>query len=219
MSEPIETQIEVKNIVGALVNNLFKVFEGDRFRVMMGQMLQSEYDKGLDAIGRKLGQNFTRNSRELTFLSEYANGNISEHLDTVNRQLRGEIRRAIMDKKTVNQIKKDIKQILGEKRYMQRLKTVIRTEAERAGNYGRLQGALQSGIVRKKYLRVIMDDVTSNICKEENRKYGSERNAITLNAVFVVRADNKTKSAQAPPFHPNCRTLIAFEEVENASAS
>jgi len=215
ISEPLETEIEVKNIVDAVVNQLVKIFDHQRFGIMTRQMLQSEYDKGLDIVGKQLGQNFTRNTKELDFLQKYAQGNIGDTFDKINKDLRGEIERAIMDKKTVNQIKKDIKQKFKDKKYMQRLKAVLRTEAERAGNYGRLQGATQSTIVRKKYLRVILDQVTSNICREEDKKYGSpDTQAIDLDALFVVRADNKTISRQAPPFHVNCRTLIAFKELE-----
>jgi len=218
MSESVETEIEVKNIVDAMVNQFIKIFDHQRFGIMTRQMLQSEYDKGLDVIGKQLGQNFTRNTRELDFLHKYAQGNIGEHFDRINKDLRGEIERAIMDKKTVNQIKKDIKQTFKDKKYMQRLKTVLRTEAERAGNYGRLQGATQSRILRKKYLRVILDGVTSDICKEEDKNYGDpDKQAIDLNALFTVRADNKTISRQAPPFHPNCRTLIAFAEPKDVS--
>ena len=217
MAEAIEMEIEVKNIVDALVNQLIKVFDKNRFTTMINQMLQSEYDKGLDAVGRQLGQNFTKNSRELAFLNKYAMGNVGDHFDRINKDLRGEIERAIFDKKTVGQIKADIKQQFKDKRYMQRLKTVLRTEAERAGNYGRLEGVRQSQLVRRKYLRIILDGVTSNICREENRKYGNPKDAIDLNNLFVVRADNKTISRQAPPFHPNCRTLISFVEPTDAS--
>ena len=56
-----------------------------------------------------------------------------------------------------------------------------------------------------------MDDRTSDICKEEHKKYGSVEQSIPLDQEFSVSVKNKTFKFMMPPFHPNCRTIVKID--------
>jgi hypothetical protein len=113
----------------------------------------------------------------------------------------------MLDKENATQLKKRVKDVFADKKYTDRMKTVIRTEKLRANNAGAFSGAKQAedaGIVLRKYLDVTMDKRTSDICKAEVKKYGTKKEAIPLEDKFIVKVGNKTYKAKYPPFHPNC---------------
>jgi hypothetical protein len=159
--------------------------------------------------------NFIPDERKLDFLQNYVTNNLKFHTDEIGNDLRQEISRGILNGETTKTIISRVKKVFDDKKYSNRIKTVLRTETLRANNTGALDGAERSGLKLKKWLDVMMDEFTSDICKKENRKYGSPDKAIPLDQEFIVKVDNKTVRGLSPPFHVNCRTVIRFERVRD----
>jgi len=205
---------EVKNIIDWIVQKLIKVVNLEPFRDKVSNYISQQYLAGLEKAEIQFNMNFVSNEGEVKFLNQYVNDNLQNHTDAMGENLRGELQRGLLNKETPKQLKQRIKDVFKDKKYSNRLKTVMRTEKLRANNYGALSGARQSGLKLKKYVQIVNDDRTSKICLAENRKYGTKEEAIDLDKLFTVKVDNKTYRAQAPPFHPNCRTVIRFTREE-----
>jgi len=210
----IKNEMESKNIITAITQKIVKIFSLTSLFPDMDEFLKEEYHKGMVKSEVQLGMNFVPSDTDLGFLSDYVNENVNGVTDALGEKLRGELQRGILNKEKVSQLKKRIKGTFKDDKFNNRLKTVLRTEGLRAENLGSYEGALQSGLKLKKYLSIIMDDRTSEICKKENAKYGSKEQAIAMDKDFIVRVKNKTFRALYPPFHPNCRTVIRFVRVK-----
>jgi len=87
-----------------------------------------------------------------------------------------------------------------------RSEMISRTETNRIINEGKLIGYKESGLDGGKVVKVAIDNRTSPICLRMNQKYGN--NPIMLEDSFIDPETNK--AYDSPPFHPNCRTTLAF---------
>ena len=199
-----------KNILDFLIKKFKGIMDLSPFYVKINELIEEEYSKGLEHSEEELPTNinFIPKEKDLNFLQEYVTDNIQKHSDDVAENLRQEIQRGIMNGDNTQQLVERIKLIFKEKKYMDRLKTVIRTESLRANNQGRLEGANQAaetGLHLKKWVSITNDKLTSKICHAEDSKYGEPSKAIPLDADFVVKSANKTIKSKIPPFHVNCR--------------
>lgn len=210
MATKAEHEIEQKNIIEWIVRKLINVVNIEPFREKISSFISGEYHKGMTDAEIQFNMNFIPNDKDITFLNDYTNNNMKYHTDAIGESLRGELSRGVLNKEDIGKLKKRIKNVFKDKRFTNRLKTVLRTEQIRANNYGSLEGAKQSGLKLKKWVDVVLDGVTSDICRKEYSKYGSEEQAIDVDKDFIVRINNKTIRAQAPPFHPNCRSVVRF---------
>ena len=209
MSAP-KPEIVQKNILAWLVDKVDKIFSLGSSQSQVDGFIKKEYVNGLEKAGIQLNMNFIPSDKKIDFLQTYVNKNLKFSTDEIGNDLRQEISRGMMNGESPTQLKIRVRKVFNDKKYTNRLRMVLRTERLRASNYGSLDGAMQSGLKLKKYLDVIMDNRTSDICKAENRKYGDKSQAIPLDKEFVVTTKSGTVRALAPPFHPSCRTLIRF---------
>jgi len=207
-------EIEKKNIVDWIVNKLIKPFNLEPFRAKVGDFLAKEYMVGLEKAEIQFDMNFIPDDKDMTFLKDYAHNNIQTHTDALGEELRGELSRGTFDKETPAQLKQRIKQVMANPKFKQRMKTVMRTERMRAKNYATLTGAKQSGLELKKWVQVVQDDRTSDICRAEHRKYGAPDKAIPLDKPFKISTARISVEAQSAPFHQNCRSGIRFVRIE-----
>jgi len=205
--------LELKNVVDWVLGKLNDFFRIDSFKEHTKQYISTEYQKGLDKVEVQLQMNFVPDHQELNFLTDYVQNNLQFATDEVGNKLRQVISRSQLDGLTTNQLRQQVKQTLDDSQYTQRLKTIIRTEGLRASNYGSLQGAKQSGLNLRKWVDIVDDNRTSVICHLEDSKYGSPEKAVPLDEDFVVKYDNKIVRSQAPPFHPNCRSVLRISVV------
>lgn len=212
--ELAEREIEKKNIVDWITKKLVKPFSLEPFRAKVGDFLSKEYLSSMEKAGVQFNMNFIPKQEDLRDLKDYAFNNINTHTDALGEELRGELSRGSFDKETPAQLKQRIKKVMSNPKFKQRIKTVMRTEKLRANNYGGLEAAKQSGLPLKKWVQIIRDNRTSDICKAEHRKYGSPSKAIPLDKPFRVSTARISIQAQASPFHPNCRSVIRFVRVE-----
>jgi len=206
--------IETKNIIDWIVNKLMKIISLGQFKPKVDEFITTEYRKGMEKTEKQLDMNLIPQDEDIKFLNNYVFDNMTQHTDQVGEDLRQELSRGIMNKESIAKIKTRVRNVFKDKKHLNRLKAVVRTEQVRANNKGAYDGATQSGLKLKKYLDVTIDGVTSQICLAEHRKYGSKENAIALDKEFIVKVDNKTYRAQYPPFHPNCRTVVKFVRVD-----
>lgn len=206
---------EVKNIIDEIVSGFTKILHLDSFTSKISKYIHDNYMQGMEKTEKVFNMNFIPQGSDMSFLQGYVNQNIQDVSDDVGKQLRQEISRGLLAGDDIDGIKKRVREVFGDAKFSNRLKTVLRTESVRAENYGSLQGAQQSRLKLKKYLMIQNDARTSNICHKEDTKYGTKDQAIPLDEQFEVVVDNKVIRALAPPFHPNCRTSIAYVQVDN----
>jgi len=204
---------EEKSFIDVFLQKINEVLKLHKFRPLIDSMISEQYVTAIKELDNKLDIpiNLVPKTKDLTFLQDYVNENINSASDQIANDLRQEIQRGIMNKEDKKALVKRVKFLFKQKKYQTRLKTIIRTETLRANNQGTLEGAKQAestGLKLKKWLSVIMDDRTSNICKKEFAKYGSPDKAIPLDQEFVVKVNNKTIKAQNSPFHCNCRSTL-----------
>lgn len=208
----MKENVELKNILARLMSGFYKLFSSGFFKERIDAFLKQKYDQGLLKAEKFFNMNFVRNEENYRILNDYINGLVGNITDDINNRVREEIIRAKLDGINLNELKRRLRDTFKEKTFYNRINTVIRTEGNRAASTAQLDAAKQSGTFPYKYLQVVMDDVTSPICKKEYAKYGSKEQAIPLNKEFVVRYKNKTYRSQQPPFHINCRTSLRFVE-------
>ena len=198
------------------INELLKLY---KFRPLINSMISEQYVTAIKELDNKLELpiNLVPKTKDLTFLQDYVNENINSASDQIANDLRQEIQRGIMNKEDKKALTKRVRFLFKQKKYKTRLKTIIRTETLRANNQGTLEGAKQAestGLKLKKWLSVIMDDRTSNICKKEFAKYGEPDKAIPLDQEFVVKVNNKTIKMQNPPAHVSCRSVLRIKVIK-----
>jgi len=212
--------IELRGLINTIFERFMEIMSIKPFQPKVNDFLRGEFIKSLNKVEVELKPsiNFVTNNKEVELLNDYVFQNLQNHADQIGDQLRQELQRGILNKETATQLKKRVKDVFTDTKYIDRMKTVIRTEKLRANNAGAFSGAEQAkdaGIKLKKYLNITMDNRTSDICKVENKKYGTKAQAIPLEEDFEVKVANKTYKAKYPPFHVNCRTIIRFTREDN----
>lgn len=211
--------ITEKSIADILLEKFRTIFRLGRFRAVINNMISSQYVSAIEKVDNDLDLtiNLVPKSKDITFLQDYVDGNIEAASDAISNQLRQEIQRGIMNNETTTELSKRVKKLFKTNQYQKRLKVIIRTETSRANNQGTLDAAkqaVQTGVKLEKWLDVIEDARTSNVCRAEHSKYGTPDKSIPIDQEFVVRVDNKTIRAQAPPFLPNCRTSLRIKVIK-----
>ena len=137
----MNTQIEVKNIIDQIVQKLIDVVSVGTFKTKVDELVSSEYNKGLDKVGNQLNMNFVPVETNVDFLQNYVFENLQSNADQIGKDLRQELSRGLMNKETISQMKKRVREVFKDDKYSNRFKTVLRTEKNRANNAGILEGA------------------------------------------------------------------------------
>lgn len=205
---------ECKSLIQSIIDKFSKFLRLDFFRGRVDDFVQQEYNKGLEVAGVQFGMNFVPVDTDVSFLKQYVFDNLQKNVDAVGDELRGELSRGILNKESVSELRQRVKSVFKDDKYSNRLKAVLRTEGQRANNMAAFNGAQQSDLDLLKWVDVVLDGRTSDICRSEHSKYGSKDKAIPLSDEFVVSVKNKTYSALYPPFHPNCRSVVRFVRVK-----
>lgn len=211
--------VEVKGIIDILVENIRSVIRLDPVRDEVDETLRISFMEGLERVDKQfkpyVNVQLPSNAiRQMEMLSNYTFQNIQDTADEIGDALRQEMQRGLLNGDTKEQLIARVRATFKQKNYQARFRAIIRTETLRANNTAALEGARQvqdtTSIKLTKWLDVILDSVTSNICIAEHNKYGTPEEAIPLDQDFVVEADNKIIRSQHSPFHVNCRTVVRF---------
>lgn len=214
------SQAELKGIIEDISKGVANIFNLSSFSVKINSFVNKFYNKGLEQAEVQFNMNFFSNQVEVEALKNYTFDLVKGMTDEMVSDLRQEIQRGVLNNESVDQIKKRVNGVFkGDNptrfRYEDRLKSIARTESNRAENMGHLEGAQQSGVNLVKYLDVTEDERTSGICSEMHKKYGTPEQGIPLDKEFSVTFKGKRYHGQAPPFHPNERTRVLF--IDKAS--
>lgn len=200
------SRTQVKGILSdfvAMIARLFNIRVSDD---SVKQHIVKAYDTGLEEMELEFNLNFTRDDKKLEMLQDFTLGVIKDLNDEQVTKLKKVIERSVIEQRPLGEVTKDVQSIIDDTK--ERAKMIARTEKNRAQNFGRLNAAMQSDLNVRKWAMVQEDERTSGICKAIHDKYGSEEQAIALDANFTVTVDGKVISQLAPPFHPNCRTRL-----------
>lgn len=115
------------------------------------------------------------------------------------------VRDGVINKESREQLNQRVKDLFGSAKDAQ-AERIARTEVNRFLNEGKLQSYTDSEIEGRKTWLIVDDDVTSDICKRLERKYGTK--GIGFDEPFL---DEKTgKEFMNPPAHPSCRSILGY---------
>lgn len=211
----MKAEIEQKNLIQFIIQQIKNILNLRGLKPSLDRLIADNYGKGLDDVGQLLDMNFVTQDETLADLQETMMSNIENQGLEISHKVEGELQRWKLNKENVAQAKKRIREAMKTSTWNYKVKRVVRTETSRANNWGTLDGAIQSGLNLRKWVEIIDDDLTSNICRKEHAKYGSKEQSIPLDKEFIVKYENKTIRAQAPPFHPNCRSVLRIVRAED----
>ncbi len=195
------------------INNLLSDFEKTFTESLILSMLlpdvKKQFYNGIENVEISFNRNILDvNPEVIAFLQSYIFSNIKDlHTETANK-LRATLQKGLMENKPSTQIARDIQEVLNVTKA--RAQTIARTELARAYSMGQLEAARASGLKAKKYVSIVDDNRTTELCRRLGRKYNKD-NAIDIDAKFY---DDVTKESWlAPPFHVNCRTSVIITPV------
>lgn len=188
-----------------LVKSIVSVFSLDlvKYGVVVKATIRKNFEIGLDKAERATDKNFVPDMEAIDFLESYTFDNIKDMSEDVKGKLRGELERGIMAGEGVSKLSKRVKDVLDVGKV--RAEAISRTESLRAKNMGELSGWKQTGLEIEKMWDAHLDAKTSEVCRHLNGKW------IDINDSFSWKGEE----AQAPPFHPNCRSSLSFRLKEN----
>ena len=180
------------------------------------KFVEKNYDKGLQQAEKQFERNFFPNKEAVDFLQDYNFDLVKNLSEELKNKLKSTLQRGYLEDVSQAQIKKEVRNIFGNME--DRAKAIVRTEQARAENYGELEGAEQSELVKGKTITNYMDAKTSPLCRRMINKYGDK--LIPLDQNF--KDDNTGESWKSPPFHINCflagtkiRTDKGEKNIEN----
>ena len=144
------TEIEVKALIDILINQTRELFKIDKFKDLIDEALRKDFIDGMEEIDKEIKPNINivlpRNeTRQLEGLYNYVEQNIQDAVDDVGTKLRQELQRGLQNNEYKRQIIARVRRVFkDDKSVVNRLKTVIRTETNRANNTGRLEAMNQA---------------------------------------------------------------------------
>lgn len=209
----IDERNKVLKAIDKIIQVLTRILGGDDLRRQIKKHIKKKYSEGIDVAENIFNVNFIPEKKDINYLLDYADEKITKVTDDISSDMKDIIQRGMIDGIDENELKRRVKEEFTDKKYLDRYKMIVRTEGLRAGNKAQLDSVKQLSFRVKKYLDVSVDDRTSDICLEEHEKYGDKSKAIDLDENFVIEVNGKVYEASAPPFHPNCRTVIMFTDV------
>ena len=205
-------EIYLKSIVDDLINQVVQILDLQTIMPAVQATIGKFYRDGMETEELNFGMNFQEDKRKVTFLQNYTFDNIKGMNADIAENLRKKLSMALMNQASISEMQKDISLVMDSAK--DRAIMIARTETIRAENIGRDDAAQQSGLKLKKWLLVTEDHRTSGICQALHNKYGSPEKAIAMDADFVVNVGKTQTRAQLPPFHPNCRTSVQYEQQD-----
>ena len=203
---------------GEFVSNLFNSVNTAVFATQVKKYLKADLVGGMVEAENELGiklkfdEDYNNKLKQLYSqqLDGYTiNGKKWFGIKGVTKEIQADIIRTVQDGINSNKTKDEIKDDINSRFdniSEHRANLIARTETNRIVNEGLLVGYKQTGIEGGKVVKVISDDRTSEICMRMKSKYADT--PIGLDEYFID--DETGKAFKAPPFHPQCRSRIAF---------
>lgn len=195
--------VDIKSKFKSVTDKYKGVFDGSDFKVKIDKYMDASVTKGIEDIEKQLDINTTASVNDVKEISEFAQENLGDVTDELMNKVRKEITFGVLNNESQTKIKQRIKKQFDLAEI--RVKTIARTESNRAENIGNFLAAKKSGLKLKKKWIATMDNRTSNICKSLNEK--------------ITGMDQKFKDAKGnlhelPPAHPNCRSRVIYVQED-----
>lgn len=184
------------------------LFSAHGIKSAVDQITKEFYRKGNDKAEKQLDMNLQENPAQIKTLADMTFDNIKGVTEDLKNNLRGILQRALISGKGIGTIADEIESAFNISK--NRAETIARTETARSIELGQLNAMKSSGIELRKFVLVVLDDRTSQVCKAMHSKYGEESKSIPLSGLFKVHIAGKTIESQTSPFVPNCRTDILY---------
>ena len=193
--------VQTKAVIEDLINKFLEIINLNFIPETLKRVLGDEYKDGMEKAEVQFEMNFFEDTRRLTFLEKYAFDNIKEMTDDIADKLRQELSRGLMNLESISKLQERVKKVMdiGENR----ARMIARTEAARANAEGHLSGAKQSGLELVKVVSDHLDNRTSAICRFLDGKEAD------IDGKFKY----KDQEFNNVPFHPNCRSVLIFQQV------
>ena len=187
-------QVKAKD---TLIDRIIGLFKLTGLTVIIQNMLNTNYNSGLDDTGTALNRNFLPNISAKDFLENYVFDNIKGLQDDMQNSLRQELQRGVLNNETIAEMSDRVNKVMDVSKVRARM--IARTESNRAYNMGQLDAWRQSG--EEVYKIWSNDEPESDICKHLTGK------KVDINDSFSY----KGKSYDSPPAHPNCLSYLRFQ--------
>lgn len=198
------TQIKGFVNVKGKVDDDFKKFQNFVMNANLDEKvnkaLNEVLSKGMESVEVQFGINSVVKNNKIDFFKDYVFSNIKGMNDDLIIKLKAIISRAILSNTPKGELLVQIKTAFNTS--MTRARVIARTETTRALNMGARQVAEGSGLKLKKVWDAKLDNRTSDICIDLD---GKEK---PMNENFSYKGE----SWNEPPAHPNCRSLIRYEQ-------
>ncbi len=198
-----------------VVLSIKNLFTATSIKSLVNQVIKDFYRDGNEKAEKQLDMNLPENPAQIRVLADMTFDNIQGMTEDLKDKLRGILQRALTSGKSLSVISEEIEKAFDISKA--RADAIARTETARSTELGQLNAMKSSGIELRKFVLVVLDNRTSEVCKAMDRKYGSEKKSIPLDGLFSVVVNRKTIESQTSPFLPNCRTDILYitqEEFE-----
>lgn len=210
--------VKPTELIEYLMNRVRVLFGLEKYTELIKDTVSKDYQQGLENVEKELDLNILPDKESVNDLITLSIEQIKDFDQEMTNKLKSELMRGIASGDSNAMVKKRLIGFFSNKpnsskfNWNDRLNMMLRTERARALNKGTLDGANKSEIKGlRKWVDVVVDDRTSDICMQEFAKYGSPDKSIPLDEPFVVRVKNKTYTAMSPPFHPSCRSELRID--------
>ena len=195
---------DIKDFSG-IIGKMKVLFSLASLKAITTAIINNNYMKGFEEAEVEIQMNMVPDRAAMDFIADYTFDNIKDMNEQNIKSLRQVLQRGFMDGKGAKEIQKDISKVfdISENRAL----AIARTETQRALGTGKLHAYMKSGLKVKKYISVHIDDRTSGLCRDLNKKYGNEDQAIPIEDRFNFDGDEWMTN----PFHVNCRSSVLYE--------
>lgn len=185
--------VETKSI-SDVINNLENFIKGIDQEVLSGLSIavKNVFNFGVIKAETELQLPFKRNDAALAFVEKMTFENIKDVTEETSNKLRKELKRALINGESSEQIKGRIQDIFQSSAV--RAKAIARTELNRAFNAGAMTSYSQSGLKGDVEWLAIIDAKTAPVCRSLNQT------RVPLGDTFEFKGE----SFRSPPAHPNC---------------
>lgn len=209
---------QTKKNFGEFLTNLFNTVNSIAFAKNIKRFIKADLIAGLTSAEAELNTDIGFTDAYESKLNVLASQQIDGYMINgkkwpgikgVTKEIQAKVIETVQSGINENQTTKEIKEAISEDfdNFTDwRSDMIARTETNRIVNEGKIVGYKESGIEGGKIVMVVLDNRTSPICQRMFKMYGN--NPIDLDDDFIDPETNK--AYRSPPFHPNCRTVLAF---------
>ncbi len=200
-----------EQLINDIVNKYLAFIDADVLKDYMFNMIEKEYNKGLEQMELQFDQNFLPNYETVSFVQNFAFQNLKGVSEEMKEALRKEVSMGLMNGESTSLLRSRIKDVLDTT--IQRAEMIVRTETNRAFNMGHFQAAKDSGLNLVKEWSAQNERTSKNgnrvpcpICDSLDGKQ------TTIDGHFKASNGNLYL---LPPVHPHCACRILYVQKNN----